>query len=81
MQALDLIEVAEGDEYAISGGSIHRDSSSSNDIHSRPRWVVSNRSLDSSSNVPFDTPTSSGLSNGFKKNNFRLEINKNRNWK
>jgi hypothetical protein len=64
-QILDLTEAAKGDGYAISGGSIHGDSSSSNDVRSRPRWVVSDRSSDSSSSVPFDIPTSSRLSNGF----------------
>ena len=65
MQILDLTEVTKRDGYITSGGLIHGDSSSSNDVCSRSRWVVSDRSLDSSSNVPFDTLTSSRLSNGF----------------
>jgi hypothetical protein len=66
MQAIDLTEVAEGNRYAISRGSMHGDSLSLDDACSRRRWVVNDISSDSSSSVPCDDKTSSGLSNGFK---------------
>jgi hypothetical protein len=47
-------------------GSIHGDSSSLDNACSRPRWVMNNGSLDSSSGVPFDTPISSESSNVFE---------------
>jgi hypothetical protein len=66
MHALDLSEAPKRDGYAIFGGSIHGDSSSSDDACSRPRWMINNGSLDSSSSVPFDTLTSIGSANGFE---------------
>jgi hypothetical protein len=44
MQAIVLIEATERNGYAISGGSIHRDSSSEDDACSRPRWMENDRS-------------------------------------
>jgi hypothetical protein len=38
MQAVDMAEASEGDEYAISGASFYSDSSSSDDACSIPRW-------------------------------------------
>jgi hypothetical protein len=66
MQVLDLIEATEGDGYAISGDSIHGNSSSLGDACSRPRWLLNDISLNSSSNVPFDDKTSSGLGHRFE---------------
>jgi hypothetical protein len=66
MQAMDFIEAAEGDGYAISGGSFHGDSSSSDDGRSAPRWEFNNISSNSSNCPRYDEETSSGSGNGFK---------------
>jgi hypothetical protein len=53
------------------------------DACSKPRWVVNDVSLDTSLSMPFDTPTSSRLGNGFEsliqKFDFRLKNCKHQN--
>jgi hypothetical protein len=53
IQALNLTKAVERNGYAISGGSIHEDSSSSDDVQSKNRWLLNNINLDSST-MPCD---------------------------
>jgi hypothetical protein len=66
MRAVDFTEAAEGDGYAIFGGSFHGDSLSSNNGRSAPRWEFNNMSSSSSDRPRYDEETSSGSGNGFK---------------
>jgi hypothetical protein len=66
MQALDLTEVVEGDDYAIFGRLFYGDSSSSDDGRSVPRWEFNNINSSSFDRVPYDEETSSRLRSGFE---------------
>jgi hypothetical protein len=54
MQAVDFIEAAEGDGYAICGGSFHGDSSSSDNGRSTPGWKFNNINSSSSDRPRYD---------------------------